>query len=217
MADDTRWFRRTRVWSASGRGRLGASGAIGALALVLCAGRLPTVGAFAGGGLQRPFRGPASSTGSGLAELSDCRDLNREERALAEIFEHARGQRRRSVRCDPTLARVARAKATDLGVRRYFRHVTPDGDGPNRLVERAGYALPGVYSRKRNANNVEVIAAGDESAADAWQAWLKSSSHRTQVLGRERFFAEQTDYGVGFADVPGSEYGRYWVLITARH
>jgi uncharacterized protein YkwD len=46
---------------------------------------------------------------------------------------------------------------------------------------------------------------------------MKSRSHRTQVLGQERFFADQTDYGVGFAEVRGSKYGRYWVLITARH
>lgn len=206
-------FHEARARRAGCARRSGAA----AVLLVMVAW-LPAVATGVGAAGHAPSREPDSrAMRTARAEYSACRDLNREEQALAEIFEHARGQRRAAVHCDPTLARVARAKARDLGVRRYFRHVTPDGDGPNRLVERAGYALPAVYSRKRNANNVEVIAAGDETARDAWDAWLKSSSHRTQVLGRERFFAEQTDYGVGFADVPGSEYGRYWVLITARH
>lgn len=104
-----------------------------------------------------------------------------------------------------------------MGARRYFKHVTPDGDGPNRLVERAGYRLPPSYSTSRGGNNVEVIAAGHETAEETWRAWLKSRSHRPQVEGASDFFREQTDYGVGFASVPGSRYGTYWVLISARH
>jgi uncharacterized protein YkwD len=84
-------------------------------------------------------------------------------------------------------------------------------------VERAGYRLPAVYSRKRSANNVEVISGGDESADEAWRGWLGSRSHRRQVLGLNRFFAAQTDYGVGHAQVPRSRYVHYWVLITATH
>lgn len=146
-----------------------------------------------------------------------CEGLTAPERELARLFEQSPDQRRRLVRCDPVLARVARARAVDMGTRRYVRHVTPDGDGPNRLVERAGYVLPSVYSRRRSANNIEVIAAGDDRAEQAWRSWLGSRSHRRQVLGLNAFFAEQTDYGVGHAEIPDSRYGHYWVLITARH
>ena len=146
-----------------------------------------------------------------------CRALTTSERALARLFEQAPGQRRRVVRCDPVLARVARARAVDMGTRRYFRHVTPEGDGPNRLVERAGYALPSLYSRRRAANNVEVITAGDDTALQAWRSWLDSRSHRRQVLGLNAFFSEQSDYGVGHAEIPNSRFGHYWVLITAQH
>lgn len=143
--------------------------------------------------------------------------LNAEELALARLFEGDRDQRRPTRRCDPILARVARARAADLARRRYVAHVTPDGDGPNVLVMRAGYHLPDFYTRKRQGNNIEVIAAGDPTAAEAWAGWRRSRRHRRQVLGLDRFFADQGDYGVGYVHLPGSPYGHYWVLIAARH
>ena len=86
------------------------------------------------------------------------------------------------MRCDPILSRVARARALDMGTRRYFDHVPPSGDAANRQVERAGYALPRWYPRDRTANNIEVIAAGDDTPDRAWRTWLQSRPHRAQVL-----------------------------------
>lgn len=142
--------------------------------------------------------------------------LTAEEAALARLYETSPRQRRRRMRCDPALARVARARAWDMGTRRYFKHINPDGEGPNRQVERAGYPLPPTYKTGRRANNVEVIAAGHDTAEEAWTAWVKSRHHRAHVLGTDEFFRDQTDYGVGYANVPGSRYGTYWVLISAR-
>ena len=174
-------------------------------------------------GGARPSTGTGIRAGTGSAAtlenaLGACAStLNAEERALARLFETSTRQRRRRLRCDPVLASVARARALDMGTRRFFRHVNPDGLGPNRLVERAGYRLPSSYNRSRRGNNVEVIAAGHDRAEEAWEAWLRSRSHRPHVVGSSDFFREQSDYGVGFASVPGSRYGTYWVLISARH
>lgn len=143
--------------------------------------------------------------------------LNPRERSLARLFESDAGQRRPVRQCDPRLTQLARARAVDMATRGYVSHVTPEGDGPNRQVVRAGYELPRFYSQRRNANNVEVIAAGDETAEAAWRSWLKSRTHRRQVLGLTRFFADQEDYGVGYAENPRSKYEHYWVLIAARH
>lgn len=159
----------------------------------------------------------ATSEARGPVRTEACAGLSAPERELARLFEEAAGQRRRATRCDPVLSRVARARAADMSTRRYFRHVTPEGDGPNRQVEAAGYSLPLVYSRRRSANNIEVITAGDETPAEAWRSWLGSRAHRRQVLGLTAFFAEQTDYGVGHAETPNSRYRHYWVLIAARH
>jgi hypothetical protein len=152
------------------------------------------------------------------ADTSACdRVLSAEERALARLFETDRRQRRRVKRCDPWLAYAARTKALDMARRGYFNHTTPDREGPNVLVERAGYRLPSFYSHSRTANNVEVIVAGRPTADAAWKAWLGSRHHRGLALGLERFYVEQTDYGVGYAHVPTSRYKDYWVLMSARH
>lgn len=148
--------------------------------------------------------------------VGDCAGLlNRQETELAMRFETAPRQKRRHPRCNPMLTRVARAKALDMATRGYFSHITPEGEGPNRLVRRGGYQLPSLYNTGRKANNVEAIAAGYETAAEAWASWVDSRKHRSQVLGLNAFHAAQSDYGVGFAEAPGSRYGYYWVLITA--
>lgn len=159
----------------------------------------------------------ASATAGHLDTRACDQLLSAQERALARLFESDPSQRRPVRRCDPRLTRLARSRAADMATRGYVSHVTPEGDGPNRQVVRAGYELPGFYSRRRKANNVEVITAGDDTADEAWRSWLKSRSHRRQVLGLDRFFVDQDDYGVGYAENPRSKYGRYWVLITARH
>ena len=46
-------------------------------------------------------------------------------------------------------------RALDMGTRRYFSHVNPDGYGPNYLVQQAGYALPSFYGQEPDANNIE--------------------------------------------------------------
>ncbi len=161
---------------------------------------------------------PGAGGQSGHADTVACdRLLSSQERALARLFESDPGQRRPIRSCDPALTAVARARAVDMATRGYMSHVTPEGDGPNRQVAQAGYALPRFYNQRRNANNVEVITAGDATADEAWRSWLKSRSHRRQVLGLTPFFADQSDYGVGYAENPRSRYTRYWVLITARH
>lgn len=174
------------------------------------------VGAMVGP-LAQPVDVRASQEPRGRFVAACAGQLSPEEASLAALFESTPRQKRRIMRCDPILARVARAKALDMAARGYFSHVTPNGDGPNRLVRRAGYKLPSLYHSGKKANNVEVIAAGYETAAEAWQSWVDSRKHRPLVLGLSAFHQAQSDYGVGFAEVGGSRYRYYWVLITATH
>jgi uncharacterized protein YkwD len=125
-------------------------------------------------------------------------------------------QQRPALICNEILEKVAGERAQDMGVRAYFDHVNPDGFGPNYLVEQAGYILPNWYNQAANANNIESIAAGYGTAADAWQGWMNSTGHTTHLLGLDPFWAEQIDYGIGYAYVPGSPYGHYWVVLTAK-
>jgi len=102
-----------------------------------------------------------------------------------------------------------------MGEQRYFSHTNLDGYGPNYLVRQAGYQLPSWWSSDPTANYIESIAAGYPTPETAWQAWLNSSGHRRHVLGENEFWAEQTNYGIGYAYVAGSPYRHYWVFITA--
>jgi uncharacterized protein YkwD len=127
------------------------------------------------------------------------------------------GQRRASLSCNPILASVAQSRAEDMARRGYFSHTNPDGFGPNYLVRQAGYPLPAFYGDAPDDNNIESIAAGNASATATWQQqWMTSSGHRAHLLGLTSFFAEQIEYGVGYAVDPASPYVHYWVVITAR-
>jgi uncharacterized protein YkwD len=126
------------------------------------------------------------------------------------------GQQRTTLTCNPILAAVARARATDMANRNYFDHTNPDGFGPNYLVQSAGYVLPSYYSQNQNGNNVESIAAGQQTTQDVWTGLMGSPSHRDHLLGQNTFYAEQIDYGIGYASKEGSTYVYYWVILTAK-
>ncbi len=142
-------------------------------------------------------------------------DLNAQEQEIANFASSHPDQGRAVMNCDPILAQVARERALDMGTRNYFDHTNPDGFGPNYLVKQAGYALPAWYHQDDAANNIESIAGGHSTAAAAWAGWLNSYGHKAHVLGESTFWAEQTNFGVGYAYVPGSTYTHYWVFISA--
>jgi uncharacterized protein YkwD len=155
-----------------------------------------------------PVAGQSSSTPT-------CALNAQEARIEALLLSHP-NQGRITLVCDPILSAVARARAADMGNRGYFSHVNPDGQGPNYLIRQAGYTLPSEYSTAINGNNVESIGAGPGDGDGMWKAWMESSKHVTHILGESDFFAQQIEYGIGFAQVPGSPYQFYWVFISSK-
>lgn len=153
----------------------------------------------------------------GLFSLSAgvAAEVSSEELAIFNFMKNSAGQHRASVTLDPILCKVAHARAADLAARGYFAHVNPDGYAANYLVRQAGYVLPDGYSTAPGANNLESIAAGRSSASATWSDWMGSPPHRQHLLGEASFFAEQTSVGVGYVNIPGSQYQWYWVVITA--
>lgn len=146
--------------------------------------------------------------------LTNC-GVNNQEKKLATLAKTHPGQERPEMRCNNILSEVAHERAMDMGQNGYFSHVNLDGYGPNFLVEQAGYELPEWWSDSPTLNYIESIAAGYATADEAWNAWIKSNSHRTHVLGENDFWAEQTNYGMGYIYIEGSPFGHYWVFITA--
>lgn len=137
------------------------------------------------------------------------------ERRMAALVRGAKGQKRDRFIWDSRLHATARKRATDMGRRGYFNHVDPDGRGPNWHVSRSGYRLPIKWTAFESSNQIESILAGSESADDAYRRWIVSGKHRRQLLALNPFFEIQTRFGVARASVPGSQYGHYWVFISA--
>jgi hypothetical protein len=156
--------------------------------------------------------GPCSAGGGSAARIA----ASEQELEIGRMLENYPGQQRDRLVHNATLARIARQRAQDMGARNYFSHTDPDGLGANTLVTRAGYALPDFYDRSPAGNNIESIGGGYHTSAAAWAGWMNSPGHRTHLLGLQPFYRDQTDYGVGYAHVPGSQYGHYWVVLIAK-
>lgn len=138
------------------------------------------------------------------------------EADFARILVGDAGQRRARLTRSPVLDSVARARAWDMALRNYFSHVNPDGLGPNRLVEAAGYRLAPEYDRRPAGNDIEAAAAGYGTARQAWGWFMRSPPHRTHLLGLDARGLAQTEFGIGYAWRPQSRYGHYWVVLIAR-
>jgi len=141
--------------------------------------------------------------------------VNSQEQAIFNYMKNAAGQGRSGMVLDPVLCKVARAKATDMARRGYFAHVDPSGHGANWLVRQAGYSLPAGYDESPSANNIESLSAGRDTASWTWNDWMTSPPHKQHLMGQAGFYAAQTHVGVGFVNIPGSEWQWYWVVITA--
>jgi len=138
------------------------------------------------------------------------------EAEFAAMLTSAREQRRPGLIRHAVLDSVARDRAWDMALRGYFRHVTPEGLGPNTLVERAGYRLPETYDHAPSGNNIESAAAGYAEARTAWRYFMGSTHHRQHLLGLNPVFAGQAEFGIGYAYRPNSRYVHYWVVLIAR-
>lgn len=149
--------------------------------------------------------------------VSDPPPESTPESEFADLMRNHPDQMRTKMVQNDRLTQVAEERALDMAARAYFSHTNPDGIGPNTLVEQSGYALPDWYCQDLACNNVESIAGGNGTPEDAFNNLLASAGHRSHLLGEIDFYAEQTDYGIGFVEVPGSPYTYYWAIITARH
>jgi uncharacterized protein YkwD len=116
---------------------------------------------------------------------------------------------------DSRLAASARTRARDMGTRRFFSHVDPDGHGPNWHVSRTGFRLPLKWTAFKKSNQIESIIAGHATAEPAFRHWIASKKHSHHILASNPFYQNQTLVGVGYSYVPNSPYRHYWVFNSA--
>ncbi|MEL6161191.1 MAG: CAP domain-containing protein [Cyanobacteria bacterium J06623_5] len=101
------------------------------------------------------------------------------------------------------LGQSAQRGAADLAVQDFFSHVGEDGSTYVFRIDATGYSAGAVG---------ENLIAGYETAAQAFDGWMNSESHRQNIL--HRGFSE---VGFGVFDTTGkSTYGRYWVQHLGR-
>jgi hypothetical protein len=141
---------------------------------------------------------------------------NPQEAAFIGYLTTDAGQQRTVFRRNEILMKVAQQRATDMATRDYFSHTDPDGYGANHHVEAAGYDLPGTYGQGDADNNIESIGAGTSLPNTMWANFMASEPHKDHLLGETEFFADQDEYGVGYAVNLSSTYDYYWCVLTAR-
>lgn len=98
---------------------------------------------------------------------------------------------------DPHLAGAAQAYSTDMAVRAFYSHTSPEGTQPWDRAAAAG-------STRRSIG--ENIACGQRSAAEVVEGWMNSPGHRANIL-KPGF----THIGIGFAG--GGPAGTYWTQL----
>lgn len=93
---------------------------------------------------------------------------------------------------------TAEQKAHDMAKHDYVAHVSPDGQGPQELLDEVGYDY--------NTATGENIAAGHEAAEATFEQWLNSPEHREIMLDEN-----YTAVGIGRAHNAEAKYDWYWV------
>lgn len=79
------------------------------------------------------------------------------------------------VQIDEQLTTAAYAKARDMAANNYFEHISPSGKQPWDFIKATGYK----YSFAG-----ENLAIGFDDLDAAFDAWLKSDSHRTNIVNK---------------------------------
>ena len=113
------------------------------------------------------------------------------------------------LRTDPALMAAAKGHATAMAEQNFFSHTGKDGSRFSSRIKRQGYSF-------RDA--AENIAAGQKSAGQVMQSWLKSAGHRRNILD-----CGMTETGIAVVyqadDKPlrGNRYALryYWVQVFA--
>lgn len=128
----------------------------------------------------------AAPTGAEIATITDNINHQRQGNGLSPVRLH------------PALAQAAATQACDMARRGQMTHAGRGGIGAR--VRAAGYSA---------SVTAENIAAGQMDATSAIRAWIRSPSHRANILNRRV-------RDIGIAQAVGADgRTRYWSLVLA--
>ncbi|MEP7162405.1 MAG: CAP domain-containing protein [Candidatus Moraniibacteriota bacterium] len=104
---------------------------------------------------------PVQASGISNAEVIQLANAAREKEGLAPLSENA------------ALSKAASDKAHDMIANDYFAHTSPAGVTPWHWIKKEGYVYKGAG---------ENLAVNFSSAKEQHSAWMKSESHRANIL-----------------------------------
>jgi uncharacterized protein YkwD len=110
---------------------------------------------------------------------------------------HRRAAGCANVQWNAALGTAAQRHAGDMAANNYFSHNSRNGAGFAARIRAAGY-------RYRLA--AENVAAGQQSPEEVVDAWMRSPTHRVNILN-----CRLRHVGIGFSENSRSTYGTYWV------
>lgn len=130
------------------------------------------------------------------------RYLDREEAEFLRLInEYRAANGLGALTSSATINQAAYDFSVDMGERGFFDHVDPEGRTPFDRMCAAGYEPACSGSTAMGEN----IAAGMESAYEAFDGWRHSPGHNANMLT-----PEYVAIGIGRAYVDGSPMGWYW-------
>ncbi|MFD1017780.1 CAP domain-containing protein [Thalassobacillus hwangdonensis] len=98
---------------------------------------------------------------------------------------------------DPEVTDVAQKKSEDMVENNYFSHTSPTYGGPFQMLRKFGVDYTVA---------AENIAAGQPTAEEVVNSWMKSPGHRKNILNKS-----VTHIGIGYAE--DDSRGIYWTQM----
>ena len=107
----------------------------------------------------------------------------------------------RALTWNRALSEAAERHSVDMAMRRYFDHVSPEGQRVSQRVSAQGYKWKTVG---------ENLAGGDVTVSGVIAGWLKSPQHCQNIMS-----PAFSDIGVACVRQPGSQWENYWTMVLA--
>jgi uncharacterized protein YkwD len=126
-------------------------------------------------------------------------DLEDEQTVATQINQQRHAAGLAPFTLDDALTQAARRHSRDMADNGFTSHTGSDGSSAGERVREAGYE--GTYVG-------EIIGwgfGGDPATMIDW--WMNSPPHRALILS-----SRATDYGVGYAHKPESQWKHYWTV-----
>ncbi len=98
---------------------------------------------------------------------------------------------------DDVIREAARGHSRDMGQQAYFEHDSLDGRTFADRMTMVGFMGPSPWG--------ENIAAGQSTPEEVVQGWMESPGHCRNIMN-----PDYRTIGIGYAEVDGSPFGRYW-------